>query len=185
MFPATHPRRSHNLPLREGSIFPATTLNPKEIQMADVNTVAKVLNLTPRRVQALANEPGCPAKIGPGEYDLPKFTLWYLRYLQMELERRGSINGPESPEMRAARLSLVHEQFVSIQMENRVARGELVEMADVRDVVVRKLSNLKHRMRAIPNGLGPTLVNKSQAYCVDRIRIAVDLALAELDGAIP
>jgi phage terminase Nu1 subunit (DNA packaging protein) len=153
--------------------------------MTDVNTTAKVLNLTPRRVQALANIPGCPAKIGPGDYDLPKLTLWYMRYLAAELERRGSSAGPEAPEMQAARLTLLSAQVERIEMENAVVRGELLEKDVVSARLLRQLSNCNARLRSIPNGLGPVLTNKNLATCTARVAAAIDAALEELDDDPP
>jgi phage terminase Nu1 subunit (DNA packaging protein) len=153
--------------------------------MTDVNTTAKVLNLTPRRVQMLAAIPGCPAKIGPGDYDLRKLTLWYMRYLASELERRGSRAGPEAPEMQAARLTLLSAQVEAIEIQNAVVRGALLELDDVQVRWTRRVSNCKARLRSIPNGLGPVLTNKNLAFVTTRIAAAIEQALEELDDDPP
>jgi phage terminase Nu1 subunit (DNA packaging protein) len=150
--------------------------------MTNVHIVAKALNLTVTRVQQLANEPGCPAKLGRGEYDLARFVVWYLRFLQSELDRRGSGCGPEAPEMHAARLRLISAQVDRIEMENAFANGDVVEVAAVRDEMIRRVMNCRQRLRAIPTRLGLELLHKGEAYCKNRLAAAIDEALHELDG---
>jgi phage terminase Nu1 subunit (DNA packaging protein) len=147
----------------------------------DVNTVARVLNVTPRAVQQWGDKLGFPPKLAHGLYDLQKTTLWYIRDMQLELSRRGGEHEPRA--LRAARLRLLKEQANRIETENMVQRGELVEYEAVRDGFVKKLVNCRQRLRGIPSAVGPTLTNKSDpAYIVDRVRVAIEAALSELDG---
>jgi phage terminase Nu1 subunit (DNA packaging protein) len=149
---------------------------------ADVGTVARVINVTPRHVQWLTTQPGFPARYPDGSYDLPNFTLAYMRSLQSELARRG--DSPEPAELRRARLSLLRAQAARVVMANRVTSGELREIVDVTNAESRRILNCRERLRAIPSSTGITLTNKADpAYIVGRLQEAIELALAELDGA--
>jgi len=149
----------------------------------DVGTVSRVLNVSVQRVGQLARESGFPEKIGRNEYDLNKITLWYIRHLQAELKRRGPAGTADGASMTAEKLKLVAAQAEKVQTENRVRRGELLELEAVRDGVTKMLANCRQRLRAIPSTEGPQLTNKSDpAYIVDRLKIAIDQALIELSG---
>lgn len=149
----------------------------------DVGTVARVLNVTPQRVSQLAKESGFPPKIARGEYDLQKITLWYIRHLQAELKRRGPTGTVDSASMSAEKLNLVRAQAEKVTTENRVRRGELLELDAVRLIWTQRVTNTQKRLRAIPSSTGPQLTNKSDpAYIVDRLKCDIDQALNELAG---
>jgi phage terminase Nu1 subunit (DNA packaging protein) len=160
-------------------------MTPQNATGVDVGKLATLLNISTRYVYKLAAIPGFPERLAPGRFDAAKSALWYLRHLQMELERRGSMTGPESAEMKAARLGLLRAQVDKISMENRVVSGELLELDVVREALTRRLINCKHRLRAIPSALGVQLTNKADpGYIVGRLTEAVNEALAELDGGL-
>jgi phage terminase Nu1 subunit (DNA packaging protein) len=146
----------------------------------DVETMAKLINVTPRFVQELANEPGFPAKLGPGRYDASATTIWYMRRLQAELYRRGDV--PEPAELRAARLRLLRAQADRVNLYNDIQSGKLLHKVDVSNALTRRLINCRDRLRGIGAGLGPQLTNKSREYIEERLRVAVEQALTELDG---
>jgi phage terminase Nu1 subunit (DNA packaging protein) len=150
----------------------------------DVETITKVLNIGRRYFYTLKALPGTPPDVSRGRYDASRWVLWYIRYLAAELERRGDWGAPESGTMQAARLTLISAQVERIEMENAVQRGELLEYDAVREDMIRKVVNCKMRLRAIPSGLGPQLVNKPGAYCTTRLAEAIDQALTELDGEV-
>jgi hypothetical protein len=79
---------------------------------------------------------------------------------------------------------LLSAQVESIQMENRVVAGTLLEADKVEIGMTRKLTNAKMRLRSIPSSLGPQLVNRPEAYCTERLAVAIDQALTEFDGDV-
>jgi phage terminase Nu1 subunit (DNA packaging protein) len=156
----------------------------KSDEGVNIETITKLLNIGRRHFYGLKLLAGTPPDVSRGRYNASTWVLWYVRFLSAELERRGSPGGPESGAMQAERLKLISAQVQRIEMENAVARGDLLELDEVRDAMTRKLINCKSRLRAIPSGLGPTLVNTSGAECAKRLAVAIDQALTELDGDV-
>ena len=147
-----------------------------------IETICRILNIGRRYFYELKRLPGTPPDVSKGRYNASSWVMWYVRYLGAELERRGSPGGPESGAMQAARLNLISGQVQRIEMENAVAAGTLLEADTVEISTVRKLANCKARLRSIPSSLGPQLVNRPGADCTNRLAVAIDQALAELDG---
>jgi phage terminase Nu1 subunit (DNA packaging protein) len=150
----------------------------------DIETICKLLNIGRRYFYDLKLLSGTPPDISRGRYDASRWALWYMRYLSAEVERRGAFHGAEPAELRAARLALLSAQVESIQMENRVVAGTLLEADKVEIGMTRKLTNAKMRLRSIPSSLGPHLVNRPEAYCTERLAVSIDQALTELDGDV-
>jgi hypothetical protein len=150
----------------------------------DVETLCKILNIGRRYFYDLKLLAGTPPDISRGRYDASRWALWYMRYLSAEVERRGAFHGAEPAELRAARLALLSAQVESIQMENRVVDGTSLEAHKVENLITRKLANFKMRSRAIASSLGPQLVNRPEAYCTERLAVAIGEAVAELDGDV-
>jgi phage terminase Nu1 subunit (DNA packaging protein) len=150
----------------------------------DIETICKLLNIGRRYFYDLKLLAGTPPDISRGRYDASRWALWYMRYLSAEVERRGAFHGAEPAELRAMRLALLSAQVESIQMENRVVAGTLLEADKVEFGMTRKLTNAKMRLRSIPSSLGPQLVNRPEAYCTERLAVAIEEALTELDGDV-
>jgi phage terminase Nu1 subunit (DNA packaging protein) len=148
--------------------------------------VARVLNLSVSRVHELAKQPGFPAKQGPGLFDLNKVTLWYIRYLQAELRRRGPSGGVETAGILAERLRLLKTQTEKGERDNAFERGEFLRASSVESVWVKVMMNCRSRLLAMPSKLALTLVNQAEPGLIaEVIRREVYLALAELSsGAV-
>jgi phage terminase Nu1 subunit (DNA packaging protein) len=153
--------------------------------MSGVNAtvVARVLNLSVSRVHGLQAEPGWPPKLGPGEFDLNKFTLHYVRYLQAELTRRGPSGGIETAAILAERLRLLKTQTEKGERDNAVERGEFLRTSAVREVWERQILNCRSRLLAMPTKLAVTLVNRSEPGLIAEIlKREVYSALTDLSG---
>ena len=151
--------------------------------MTGVNAtvVARVLNLSVSRVHGLQAEPGWPPKIGPGEFDLNKFTLHYVRYLQAELTRRGPSGGVETAAILAERLRFLKTQSEKGERDNAFERGELLRADQVQSVWARQILNCRSRLLAMPTKLAVSLVNQSEAALIaEVIKREVYQALTEL-----
>lgn len=106
-----------------------------------IEQLAKVLNLTPRRVQQLVGE-GMP-RSARGAYDLGNCMSWYIRYLQKALETRSSgTEGSGITNLMTQRTRQAQESAERMQMANLKARGEVVLIADVQQKIQRAISFL-------------------------------------------
>jgi phage terminase Nu1 subunit (DNA packaging protein) len=132
-------------------------------------TVARVINLSVSRVHALAQEPGFPPKLAPGKFDVQKVTLWYVRYLQAELTRRGPSGGVETASILKQRLRLLKAQAENCERENAIGRGEYLQADVVQTLWTRQLTNAKRRLLALPSKVAPMLINRPEPGLIAEI----------------
>jgi len=134
--------------------------------IVSVGKVAKALNLTPQRVQQLANE-GLP-KEDRGRYDLGKCMLWYIRYLQTALEKKAvpMANGGYSGE-REERIRLLRAEAELKEMELAKQRGQLVAISDVESEWSNLVAATKGMILAIPPRVAPELVGESSRIVIE------------------
>jgi phage terminase Nu1 subunit (DNA packaging protein) len=128
--------------------------------IVSVGKVAKALNLTPQRVQQLANE-GLPRE-DRGKYDLGKCLLWYIRYLQAALEKKAvpMANGGYAGE-REERVRLLRAEAELKEMELAKEREQLVAIADVEREWSAIVLSVKARIMAIPARLAPEILGET------------------------
>lgn len=127
----------------------------------DVETVARALNLSPRRVQQLAAE-GLP-RIGKGEYDLGACMAWYIKYLQRIIEQRARDDGTSVSTLTSERIRGAREAADKAAIDNRRRRGELVEtefvgalLRDIAADISARLEGLPGRLANAIDGIDPT-----------------------------
>jgi phage terminase Nu1 subunit (DNA packaging protein) len=156
-------------------------LNSQTLIGVDATTVARVLNLSVSRVHALAKEPGFPPKLAPGRFDLQKALLWYVRYLQAELVRRGPSGGAETAGILAERLRLLKAQAEKAEMENAIQRGEYLNAQVVGNAWGKMATNTRTRLLLIPSKVSPLLINRSElGQIAEIVRREIYLALTAL-----
>jgi phage terminase Nu1 subunit (DNA packaging protein) len=146
----------------------------------DVATVARVFGVNVSSVHRLVKEPGFPPKLGPGIFDLNKSTIWYIRYLQALVRRRGPSGGPETALVASERLRVLKGQAEKIELGNAVQRGEYLSAASVAAVWARGLTICRARMLAMPSKLAPLLADKQPGYIAEEIKREVYATLNEL-----
>lgn len=153
--------------------------------IVNVGKVAKALNLTPQRVQQLANE-GLP-KEDRGKYDLGKCMLWYIRYLQAALEKKAvpMANGVYAGE-REERTRLLRAEAELKEIELAKQRGQFVAIADVEAEYSNLVHAVRARIMAIPPRLAAEIVGETsrvmvQAKIESELKAALRL-LARGDG---
>lgn len=152
--------------------------------MANVDQVARALNVTPRRVQQLVKE-GMP-RDGRGEYDIGPCMAWYIRYLQSALERRGTETGDGIISLAAERARLAKAQADKTEMENAVRRGLLVDLAATESAWGQCISNARAKLLGLGAKLGPRLVNIAEPRQIaDAVRTECYAALRELSQYSP
>jgi phage terminase Nu1 subunit (DNA packaging protein) len=130
-----------------------------------VGKVAQALNLTPQRVQQLANE-GLP-KEDRGKYDLGKCMLWYIRYLQAALEKKAvpMADGGYTGE-REERVRLLRAEADLKEIELAKERGQLVAIQDVEKEMTDLVLTTKARIMGIPPRVAPELVGESSRMII-------------------
>ena len=139
-----------------------------------LETISKLLDLSPRRVQQLSKE-GVIPKAERGRYQLVPAVRGYINYLR---ERTLNPNVISFEEVRAKKLSAEAELTV---IELREKKGELVQLQEVVESWVEIIGACKTRMLSIPAKLAPIVaVENTPAICKDLIDEQINEALSEL-----
>ncbi len=114
-----------------------------------VNVIAKLLDLSIRRVYQLTNE-GVIPKAEKGRYELVPAVQGYIRYL-----RDRAIGSDALPDeaARASRARLIKAQAEAQEMENAKVRGELLPKDPVERAVTAVLGVVRNRILAIETKL--------------------------------
>jgi len=142
-----------------------------------IAVIARLLDLTERRVQQLARDGIIPAsaRTGPerGRYDL----VGYVRYLR-ELATRSQTGAADFGVERAR---LIKAKADLAEMDAAVRRGDLLPAAQVEEAWIAVLARLRARLLVLPDRLAP-LVHEESTIAGTRaqIRDAITEALAEL-----
>lgn len=138
--------------------------------------IAKLLDLTERRVQQLSRE-GVIPKAERGRYDLVGAVRGYVAYLREQA--RAAEAG--APDYAAERARLLRAKADLAEMEAGGRRGELIPGAQVEAAWVAVLARLRQRLLALPDRLAPLCHEETTiAGARDQIRRAVREALDEL-----
>jgi hypothetical protein len=113
---------------------------------ATLEQVARVLNLTPRRVQQLVKVEGMP-KVTRGEYDLVKCVHWYIATLtrRMEEARRGS--SETESQARARYIAAIADLK---QMDVQERKGEVVRIEATMNVISPILQSIRSIILSMP-----------------------------------
>jgi len=98
------------------------------------STIAKLFNLTERRVQQLAKE-GIIPKAERNKYDLVGSVRGYVKYLQDRALGRDDGAYAEESDIKLERKRLIKAQADKTESENQKLRGELVPFELVEDVL--------------------------------------------------
>ncbi len=156
---------------------------PKEkfARILGIKEIAVVLNLTPRRVQQLANE-GLPKK-KRGKYDQDECVGWYIRYLQALVEKRAIVDegGKIFASEREERLRLLRADADLREIELARERSELVSIEEVEREMTDLILTTKARVMAVAPRLAPELVGETSRVMVHaKIEKALKDALLNL-----
>ncbi len=145
-----------------------------------IAVIAKLLDLTERRVQQLGRD-GVIPKAERGQYDLVGAVRGYLRYLRDQASRaRDGV-----ADFGTERARLIKAKADLAEMEALQRRGELLPAAGVEDAWTEVLSRLRARLLVLPDRLAP-LIHEETTIAGARaiIRQGIAEALAEL-AAMP
>jgi phage terminase Nu1 subunit (DNA packaging protein) len=120
----------------------------------NVNLIATLFNLTPRRVQQLANE-GMP-KADRGNYDVRACTMWYIRYMQGQLlKRQDDEVRDETVKWTRERTRLAQEQAETSALRNAEMRGELISLSILKQRLGHVFGNIRQNTLALGSKIAP------------------------------
>lgn len=141
-----------------------------------ITVIAKLLDLSERRVQQLSRE-GVIPKATRGQYDLVGSVRGYVRYLRDQALRAQA----GAPDYASERARFIRARADLAEMEAEEKRGSLIAAEDVETAWIAVLAALRTRLLALPDRLAPRLhAEESPAGMRDLMRGAVREALEEL-----
>ena len=115
-----------------------------------IGVIAKLLDLSERRVQQLSRE-GVIPKAERGQYDLIGSVRGYVRYLRDQAVRAQA----GAPDYAAERARFIRARADLAEMEADTKRGSLIAADDVEAAWIAVLALLRTRLLALPDRLAP------------------------------
>lgn len=147
------------------------------MKLHDTKAIARVLNLTERRVRQLRDKEIIKEyKPGSGLYDLIQTNHAYINYL-----RNGNANGAEIIDYATERALYARAKRKEAEYSLAVMERDLHESTEVETVITAMFATFKARMLALPAKLSPILSKKtSKAEVFNLLKDGIDEALFEL-----
>ena len=124
-------------------------------QTYPVAIIAKLLDLTPRRIRQLVDE-GVIQRAEKGRYELVPSVRGYIRYLR---DRAIGADALPDESARASRARLLKAQAEAQEMENAKNRGYLLSVAVIERAWTEMASAFKSRILSIPGKAAPQVVS--------------------------
>ena len=141
-----------------------------------IAVIAKLLDLSERRVQQLSRE-GVIPKATRGQYDLVGSVRGYVRYLRDQAAKAQA----GAPDYAAERARFIRARADLAEMEAEEKRGAVIAAEEVEAAWIAVLALLRTRLLALPDRLAPQLHAESGPAGVrDLLRGAFREALEEL-----
>jgi phage terminase Nu1 subunit (DNA packaging protein) len=141
-----------------------------------IAVIAKLLDLSERRVQQLSRE-GVIPKATRGQYDLVGSVRGYVRYLRDQAAKAQA----GAPDYASERARFIRARADLAEMEAAEKRGNVIAAKDVEAAWIAVLARLRTRLLALPDRLAPLVhAEVSPAGVRDTLRGALREALEEL-----
>ncbi len=141
-----------------------------------VSTIAKLFNLTERRVQQLAKE-GVIPKPEKGKYDLVSCVRGYIAYLQERAFGKTMAVGDTHQE----RARLLKLQADKTELEVDTMKGKLIPVEETEELWATLLATFRTRMMAMPTRAAHLISHLKEFYAIEHtLRDLVIDALTEL-----
>lgn len=147
------------------------------MKLYDVKTVARILDITERRVRQLKADGVIEEYKGmTGLYDLIPTIHSYVNYL-----RKRNPESEENIDYNTERAKLLRAKRLNEEYDLQLREGDLHTSADIEAVLTGMLINFKTRLSAIPAKLAPILAKKTDRAEISKLlKEATDEALNEL-----
>lgn len=145
---------------------------------ASVDTIAKLLDMTPRRVQQLANEGIIPKPKDRGQYEIIPCVVGYIKHI------KGMLNG-EAGDLASEKTRLTRAQAEKTEIETAKLKGELVSLADSERGWSALVGAFRAKMLTLPPRASPVVLNKKEREVEQILTDMVYEALAELSNWKP
>ena len=145
---------------------------PAGINALTQTQVAALFGVTPRTVRDWADAP----RNGDGSYHGPAIVAYYLA-------KRVGADGEDGERHPTQRERLAAAQAEKVESENRVRRGELVEVEQVGVEWDDLVLNARAKLLSLPTKIAPQLVGRTDPNAIRSIlRSEINAALIELAG---
>lgn len=147
------------------------------MKLYDVKTMARILDVTERRVRQLKADGIIQEYNGmAGLYELIPTIHSYINYL-----RKRNPESEENIDYNTERAKLMKAKRLNEEYDLRLKEGDLHTSADIETVLTGMLINFKSRLSAIPAKLAPVLAKKTDRAEISKLlKEATDEALNEL-----
>ena len=135
-----------------------------EAMVVTAKTIAKLFDVTERRVQQLAKK-GIITKNERGRYDLKSAVQGYIKFL-----RKSSLEGPEGTiSLDEARRRKLSAEATLSELELEQKRETLVEAVEVEKTWFEIGQNIKGRLLAMPAHVAPLVIGETKQAVVKSI----------------
>lgn len=145
---------------------------------ASVDIIAKLLDMTPRRVQQLANEGIIPKPKDRGQYEIIPCVVGYIKHI------KGMLNG-EAGDLASEKTRLTKAQAEKTEIETARLKGELVSLADAERGWSALVGAFRAKMLTLPPRASLVVLNKKEREVERILTDMVYEALAELSNWKP
>ena len=143
-----------------------------------LSTVAKILDLSSRRVNILVND-GVLPKVDRGRYALAPVVTAYIKYLR----KRTVNNDVGADDYAAHRARLTKARADMAEMEREQMANNLIPSDDVADAWEAMAGNMRSRLLAIPSKTAATIFSADDVVDAKKIlKDTINEALAELSS---
>jgi len=123
-------------------------------QTYPVAVIAKLLDLTPQRVQQLVKE-GIISREEKGRYELVPCVRGYIRYLR---DRAIGVDALPDEAARASRARLIKAQAEAQEMENARTRNELIPRGVVEEELGKVFVAFRSRINSVDTKAPPRMI---------------------------
>lgn len=121
-----------------------------------IGVIARLLDLSERRVQQLSRE-GVIPKAERGQYDLIGSVRGYVRYLRDQATKAQA----GAPDYAAERARFIRARADLAEMEAEEKRGALIAAEEIEAAWIAVLALLRTRLLALPDRLAPQVFEQS------------------------
>lgn len=143
------------------------------MSVASVDTIAKLLDMTPRRVQQLANEGIIPKPKDRGQYEVVPCVVRYIKHIKAMLSGNAG-------DLMTEKARLTRAQAEKTEIEISRLNGVLIPLADAERGWSAMVGAFRGKAVTIPPRAAPLLVGREESEIERILTDMIFEALAEL-----